>query len=197
MKNVLIINGHQKWEGVANGDLTQQFVSTTNEFLEEHGFNIKNTITQSDYVIQDELDKFAWADYIFLQFPIYWMGAPWLTKKYIDEIFSHGYGTVTYLNDGRSSTDPSKKYGTGGLLKQKKYMLSVTYNSPETEFDNVDGFFEGMNLDEANVATHKTFKYCGAQPLESYSLHDVHKGDLDIKDAKKDFVEVLKRNFLS
>ncbi len=197
MKNVLIINGHQKWEGVANGDLTQQFVSTTNDFLKENGFNIKNTITQSDYVIQDELDKFAWADYIFLQFPIYWMGAPWLTKKYIDEIFSHGYGTVTYVNDGRSSTDPSKKYGTGGLLKQKKYMLSVTYNSPQSEFDNEDGFFEGMNLDEANVATHKTFKYCGAQPLESYSLHDVHKGDLDITHAKKEFVDVLRRNFLT
>ncbi|OUR73690.1 flavodoxin [Arcobacter sp. 31_11_sub10_T18] len=197
MKNVLIINGHQKWEGVANGDLTQQFVSTTNDFLKENGFNIKNTITQSDYVIQDELDKFAWADYIFLQFPIYWMGAPWLTKKYIDEIFSHGYGTVTYVNDGRSSTDPSKKYGTGGLLKQKKYMLSVTYNSPQSEFDNEDGFFEGMNLDEANVATHKTFKYCGAQPLESYSLHDVHKGDLDITHAKQEFVDVLRRNFLT
>lgn len=167
MKNVLIINGHQKWEGVAKGELTQQFVSTTNVFLKENGFNIKNTITQSDYDIEEELDKFSWADYIFLQFPIYWMGTPWLTKKYIDEIFSHGHGTVTYVNDGRSSTDPSKKYGTGGLLKQKKYMLSVTYNCPQSEFDNVNGFFEGMNLDEANVATHKIFKYCGAQPLES------------------------------
>ena len=46
-------------------------------------------------------------------------------------------------------------------------MLSVTYNSPESEFDNVDGFFEGMDLDQAIVATHKTFIYCGAQALES------------------------------
>jgi len=197
MKNVLIINGHQKWEGLASGDLNQQFVNTATDFLKENGFNIKNTITESEYVIQEELDKFAWADYIYLQFPIYWMGVPWLTKKYIDEIFTYGYGTVTAINDGRSSTDPTKKYGTGGLLKEKKYMLSVTYNCPDSEFDNEDGFFEGMNTDEANVATHKTFKYCGAQALESYSLHDVHKSDLNFENAKSNFIGVLKRNFLN
>lgn len=195
MKNILIINGHQKYEGIANGELTQFFLDEAETFFKRNGFNIKYTKTQSDYDIQEELDKFSWANFYFIQFPVYWMGTPWMTKKYIDDIFSSGYGNTTYINDGRSSNDKSKKYGTGGLLKEKKYMLSLTYNCPQSEFENNEGFFEGMNLEEVNVATHKTFKYCGAQALESYALYDVYKSDLDINNIKKEFLSHLEKNF--
>ncbi len=107
MKNILIINGHQKYEGIAEGNLTQRYITSANNFFEENGFNIKHTVVESDYDIQDEVEKFKWADQILFQYPVYWMGVPWLTKKYIDEIFSAGYQSVTYQSDGRSRDDSS------------------------------------------------------------------------------------------
>ena len=117
-------------------------------------------------------------------------------KKYIDEIFSAGAEKVTYINDGRSREDASKKYGSGGLMKGKKYMVSLTYNCPTSEFDNKEGFFDGLSLDEANIATHKTFQFCGAKKMKSYSVHDIFKGDLDLEKELNSFENRLKENFL-
>lgn len=196
MAKVLIINGHQHYDEIAEGKLTQIFIDAQNEFFTKHGFEVKNSVVESAYDIKEELEKFAWADYILFQYPVYWMGVPWLSKKYIDEIFSAGVQTVTYVNDGRSREDASKKYGSGGLMKDKKYMLSLTYNCPASEFDNKEGFFDGLSLDEANVATHKTFQFCGARPLETYSIHDIFKGDLDIDKEVEKLNKILSKNFL-
>jgi len=196
MKNVLIINGHQRYAEIAEGKLTQLFIDAASDFFSKNGLNVKHSIVDSTYNVKDELDKFAWADYILFQYPVYWMGVPWMTKKYIDEIFSGGIQRVTYMNDGRSKKDSSKKYGSGGLMGDKKYMLSLTYNCPTSEFSNKDGFFDGLSLDEANVATHKTFQFCGAKPLETYSIHDIYKGDLDIDSELEKFEKTLKNNFL-
>ena len=195
MKNVLIINGHQYYENIAEGKLTAIFIDAANAFFTNNGFTVKNTLIDSEYAIQEEVDKFAWADYILFQYPVYWMGVPWITKKYIDEIFSAGQDNGMYVNDGRSRKDPTKKYGSGGLMQSKKYMLSLTYNCPTTEFDNIEGFFDGLSLDEANIATHKTFQFCGATPLQTYSIHDIFKGDLDVTAEVEKFKTRLHQNF--
>lgn len=197
MKNVLIINGHQRYDQIAEGKLTKLFIDTASEFLSKNGFNVKHSVIESTYDINDELEKLAWADYILFQYPVYWMGVPWLTKKYIDEVFSTGVNSVTYADDGRSRDDASKKYGSGGLMQDKKYMLSLTYNCPITEFDNKDGFFDGLTLDEANVATHKLFQFCGAKPLETYAIYDIFKGDLDMDTELTRFRDTLERNFIA
>jgi len=197
MKNILIINGHQRYDQIAEGKLTKLFIDAADEFLSKNGLNVKHSVIESDYDINDELEKFAWADYILFQYPVYWMGVPWMTKKYIDEVFSAGVNTVTYVSDGRSREDASKKYGSGGLMQGKKYMLSLTYNCPDTEFDNKDGFFDGLSLDEANVATHKLFQFCGATPLETYAIHDIFKGDLDMDGELTRFKATLEKNFIA
>ena len=195
MKKVLIINGHQRYEGIAEGKLTQILIDAALDVFNEKDFEVQHSVVESNYDVKEELEKFDWAEYILFQYPVYWMGVPWLTKKYIDEIFSGGYGKVTYLNDGRSSKDSSKKYGSGGLLQGKKYMLSFTYNCPSSEFSNNEGFFDGLSLDEANIATHKTFQFCGMNALKSYAMHDIFKSDLDIKSELKVFKELLSKNF--
>lgn len=196
MKNVLIINGHQRYEGIAEGKLTNIFIEEANNFFDKNEFEVKHSIVESSYDVKEELEKISWADYVLFQYPVYWMGLPWLTKKYVDEIFSGGQGDVLYKNDGRSSKDASKKYGSGGLAKSKKYMLSLTYNCPKSEFSNKEGFFDGLSLDEANIATHKTFQFCGLEALSTYAAHDIFKSDLDIKGELEIFNEVLKNNFL-
>ncbi|MBT8343282.1 MAG: NAD(P)H-dependent oxidoreductase [Sulfurovum sp.] len=197
MNNVLIINGHQKYDQIAEGKLTKLFIDTASDFFTENGLNVKYSVIESDYDVSTELKKLAWADYILFQYPVYWMGVPWITKKYIDEVFSAGVNTVTYVSDGRSRDDASKRYGSGGLMQGKKYMLSLTYNCPDTEFDNKDSFFDGLSLDEANVATHKLFQFCGAEPLKTYAIHDIFKGDLDMDSELKRFKATLQKNFVA
>jgi len=197
MKNVLIINGHQRYDEVAEGNLTKMYIDSASEFFQKNGFNVKHSVVESDYDIKEEVEKFVWADYIVLQYPVFWMGVPWITKKYIDEVFSAGDHNGLYINDGRTRSDASKRYGSGGLMQGTKYMISLTYNCPTSEFSDKDGFFDGLSLDEANIATHKTFQFCGAEPLETYAIHDIFKGDLDMDSELKRFRDTLERNFIA
>ncbi|MDD2782358.1 NAD(P)H-dependent oxidoreductase [Sulfuricurvum sp.] len=193
MKRVLLLNLHQKYEGFANGNLTRDLLSEAKKFFHTNGYEVKETNIDEGYDVTEELEKFQWADLFFVQSPVYWMGLPWLGKKYIDEIFSAGVNTITYVSDGRSRTDSSKSYGSGGLMNEKRYMLSFTYNCPESEFDNPKGFFDGLSLDEANIALHKTFQFCGALPYPSFSVHDVYKAEFDIESVLKELQEHLKQ----
>ena len=193
MKKVLILNGHQYYDVVAKGELTEHYINRANDFFIKNGFEVKNTHIEKGYDIKEEVEKFQWADYILLQFPVYWMGVPWITKKYFDETFTQG---VHYESDGRSRNDASKLYGSGGLMKDKKYMLSLTYNCPKSAFNNKNSLFDGLSLDEAHVGTHKTFQFCGLKPLETYSVHDIFKGDLNLDAELEKFEKVLAKNFL-
>ncbi|MGB5868050.1 MAG: NAD(P)H-dependent oxidoreductase [Arcobacteraceae bacterium] len=193
MKKVLIINGHQFYDVVAKGELTQHYIDKAKDFFLTNDFEVKYTEIEKGYNKEEEVEKFKWADYILFQYPVYWMGVPWITKKYIDETFTQG---VHYASDGRSRDDASKLYGSGGLMQDKKYMLSLTYNCPESAFNNKNSLFEGMSLDEAHVAVHKTFQFCGLKPLETYAVHDIFKGDLDLDSELEKFEKVLTSNFL-
>lgn len=194
MKHVLLLNLHQKYEGIANGNLTRDLLNEAKTFFLSNGYEVKETTIDAGYDIAEELEKFEWADLFFVQSPVYWMGLPWLGKKYIDEIFSAGVNTITYESDGRSRTDPTKTYGSGGLMKEKHYMLSFTYNCPESEFNNPQGFFDGLSLDEANVSLHKTFQFCGAIAYPSFSVHDIYKSEFDINRALSDLKTHLNTN---
>ena len=192
MSNILILNLHQKYEGFADGNLNKAIAAEARRFFEANGHTVRETVINDGYDVEEELEKFGWADVFFVQSPVYWMGLPWLGKKYIDEIFSAGRGTVTFSNDGRTT---GGTYGSGGLMHGKPYMLSFTYNCPASEFGNPDGFFEGLDIDGANVALHKTFRFCGASPLESFSVHDVYDPGFDLAPNLARLETVLARNF--
>ena len=192
-KKILILNGHQYYDVVAKGELTQAYIDKANDFFVKNGFEVKHTNIEKGYEKEEECEKFEWADYVLFQYPVYWMSVPWIAKKYFDETFTQGRH---YSSDGRSRTDASKLYGSGGLLQGKKYMLSLTYNCPASAFDNKSSLFDGMSLDQAHVAVHKTFQFCGLEPLETYAVHDIFKGDLDLNAELDKFEKLLSKNFL-
>ncbi|MBN2869463.1 MAG: NAD(P)H-dependent oxidoreductase [Campylobacterales bacterium] len=192
MKRILLLNLHQKYEGFANGNLTRDLVTEARSFFLSHGCSVKETVIEEGYDVAEELEKFQWADVFFVQSPVYWMGLPWLGKKYIDEVLSGGNGTVTFVNDGLAN---GGAYGSGGLMKEKHYMLSFTYNCPPSEFDNPQGFFEGLSLDQANIALHKAFQFCGAKPMMSYSVHNVYGSNFSINAALEGLRARLAENF--
>ncbi len=195
MQKVLIINAHQKYPGFAEGNLTQSLIDGAERFFTQNGFSVTHTVIENGYDIDEEAQKILDADHIFFQYPVYWMSVPWIAKKYFDEVLTSNQGKL-YAGDGRSREDASKKYGSGGLLQGRDYMLSLTYNCPKSEFSNPEGFFEGLSLDQANFSVHKIFQFCGAKQLQSHAVFDVYKGDMDLQSELDALERTLRNNFL-
>lgn len=182
MKNILVINGHQKYP-FADGRLNQTLFENIVEFLSMH-HDVKTTVLHKGYLVEEEQEKFKWADVIIFQFPMFWYSVPGVFKTYIDKIYTHG---LFY----DASTD---KYGSGGLFNNKKYMFSITLNSPEEVFGDPNSFFEGRSLDDVIFHLHKTQQYCGMQPLKTFAVYDVIKNPKILQyldDLKKHIKEVF------
>lgn len=173
MSNILIINGAKQFAH-SNGELNDTLTELAHDVLVENGHHIKITRTDKDYDIAEEIQKYVWADVIIYQMPGWWMGSPWTVKKYIDDIFTEGHG-VLYASDGRSRSDASKKYGSGGLIHDKKYMLSLTWNAPKDAFTDPYQFFNGVGVDGVYLPFHKANQFLGMQGLPTFIVNDVIK----------------------
>mgnify|MGYP003584009641 FL=1 len=173
MSNILIINGAKQFAH-SNGELNDTLTELAHNVLVENGHHIKITRTDKDYDIAEEIQKYVWADVIIYQMPGWWMGSPWTVKKYIDDIFTEGHG-VLYASDGRSRSDASKKYGSGGLIHDKKYMLSLTWNAPKDAFTDPYQFFNGVGVDGVYLPFHKANQFLGMQGLPTFIVNDVIK----------------------
>lgn len=175
MKKILIINAHQ-YHPYSEGALNQALVEQLQTFFAPSHYEVNVTTLEEQYDIQEQLQLILWADLIIVQAPVYWMSVPWLFKKYIDEVFMEGVTGLMCNGDGRHEATPKKGYGTGGVLTEKKYMLSLTLNAPEEAFnDPEEPFFAGKSLDDMFWPIHLTFKFCGMQPLQTFACYDVKK----------------------
>lgn len=186
MKNVLLINTHQFYEGISPGGLNKTMAGVIREEVEKRGFAYQQTDIEKGYVIDAEVQKHLWADLIILQSPVYWFGSPWIYKKYVDEVFTAGMLQGSFITgDGRTREDPSKQYGSGGLLQGKQYMISLTWNAPKDAFnDPHQTLFGGKSVDDVFAAHTANYKFCGMEVLPSFSCHDIFKapdvqGDID------------------
>ncbi|MCH6258445.1 NAD(P)H-dependent oxidoreductase [Puniceicoccaceae bacterium K14] len=187
MKNTLIINTHQKYEGISSGSLNKFYVESMSAELRTAGFQVKTTNVENGYKIGDEIEKHEWADFIIVQSPVYWFGAPYIHKKYIDEVFTQALKNEKFVaSDGRSRDDPNKQYGTGGLMRGKQFMLSLTWNAPENAFNDKKQFLmEGRSADDLFFHITAAYKFCGANILPTFSSYDVMKNPSIGKDAQQ------------
>lgn len=199
MKNVLIINAHQFFDGISSGSLNKTLVDVIGTEMRNHGHEVQHTNIEQGYNIQEEVDKHLWADLIILQSPIYWFGSPWIYKKYVDEVFTSAMMNTVFLNgDGRTRTDTTKQYGTGGLLQGKKYMASLTWNAPEEAFDDENQvLFAGKTVDDIMVYNTANYRFCGVEILPSFSCFNVIKDpqiESDIERLRNHLVTVVDAN---
>jgi len=191
VKNILIINAHQRYEGFAEGKLNRTMVGAMEEVFKAKGCDIKLTNIEEGYDVNEEIEKHDWAELIITQSPVYWFGPPWIYKKYIDEVFTTALvQQKLIIDDGRTRKDPNKQYGTGGKMQGIKFMLSLTWNAPKEAFgDKGQILFEGKTVDDAFVATNAVYKFCGVDILPSFSCYDVMKapdieGDTELLKAR-------------
>ena len=173
MKNILLVNGAKTFAH-SNGQLNDTLTELAQEVLSDLGHQVQVTRADSEYDTKAEVEKFLWADSVIYQMPGWWMGAPWTVKKYIDDVFTEGHGSL-YANDGRSRSDASKKYGSGGLIHDKNYMLSLTWNAPMDAFNDAEQFFHGVGVDGVYLPFHKANQFLGMQTLPTFIVNDVIK----------------------
>ena len=173
MKNILLVNGAKTFAH-SNGQLNDTLTELAQEVLSGLGHQVQVTRADSEYDAKAEVEKFLWADTVIYQMPGWWMGAPWTVKKYIDDVFTEGHGSL-YANDGRSRSDASKKYGSGGLIHDKNYMLSLTWNAPMDAFNDAEQFFHGVGVDGVYLPFHKANQFLGMETLPTFIVNDVIK----------------------
>lgn len=188
MSNILIINGAKSFH-FAKGELNTLYVQTAQEVLGELGHTVTVTNTDSEFDTQSEIAKILNSDVLIYQMPGWWMGEPWTVKKWMDEVFTEGHGAL-YESDGRTRADASKKYGSGGLLQSKKYMLSLTWNAPLEAFDDPEQFFEGKGVDGVYMHFHKANEFLGLKGLTTFITNDVVKAP-NVENEIKRFSEHL------
>ena len=180
---VLILNGHQPYE-FAKGELNAAFANKAREFFEARGDEVRHTKVSEGYDVDEEVDNHRWADLVFMQFPVNWMGVPWSFKKYMDEVYTAGMDGRLCAGDGRTPEAPKANYGMGGTLAGTKYMISTTLNAPAESLDDPsEPFFEGMSLDDLLRPVHLNAKFFAMEPLPTFGAFDVMKN----AEVEKDF----------
>ena len=173
MSNILIINGGKAFAH-SKGELNNTLTRVAEQHLRELGHDVQITHADSEYSAAEEVEKFLWADTVIWQMPGWWMGTPWTVKKYVDEVFTEGHGKL-YASDGRTRSDDSKKYGSGGLIQGKTYLLSLTWNAPLEAFIETEQFFEGAGVDGVYLPFHKANQFLGMTGLPTFIANDVMK----------------------
>lgn len=193
---VLIINAAQNFAhsgGALNNTLTQIDRDFFNQYK---NFQVQVTAIQEGYSPAEEVEKWLWADTIVYHTPVWWFSLPFLFKRYIDEVFSAGYGRI-YKNDGRTADNPKRNYGKGGLLQGRNYMLVSTLNAPLEAFTLENEFFLQKPIDEAIFfGFHRMNTFIGLEKLDSFHFYDAMKNfDWDI--TRVAYQDHLKRIFIS
>lgn len=194
MQNVLIINAHEPYS-FSEGRLNRSLAERMKAHLEGKGYDIKTTVMTEDYDVQEEVEKHVWADVIIVQSPLNWMSVPWSFKKYQDMVYSAGMMGPLSNGDGRTRSDASRQYGSGGAKMGSKYMFSLTLNAPRDAFDDSSQeFFAGKGVDDLLWPGHLNFRFFGMEPIETFACYDVLKNP----DVERDFErleEHMERNF--
>ncbi len=105
--------------------------------------------------VKAEQEALVQADVVVLDFPVYWYQVPALMKKWIEDVFAHGFA-----------------YGTGGdKLKNRVMLLSCTTGGPKEAYTA-----EGISkhpLDFYLNNYEQTANLCGmkyAKPIISYGM---------------------------
>ena len=195
--NILIINTHLTYPGWSEGKLNLAFMDAAKTFFAQRGHSVAETFVERGYNPDEEVHRHVAAELVILQMPVNWFGAPWIYKKYADEVFNVGLATKIFLEgDGRTRSDPSRQYGTGGKMQGKKFMVSATWNAPSEAFDNPRGvLMDGKGAADLFLNITVNYKFCGYDILPDFGVFDIFKSP-DIPRALEDYRRHLQKHCL-
>lgn len=174
---VYLINAHLPYPNWSEGELNASCQNVAKEFFLERGDEVTELHIADGYSPEEEAQKWLASDTVIIQAPINWFSAPWIWKKYTDEVFNVGLLSEIFLTgDGRTRKDPSKQYGSGGLMAPRKAMVCTTWNAPKAAFDNpTNPVFQGRSYEDTISDITDTFRFCGMEVLPSFGIFDIFK----------------------
>ncbi len=176
MKKIFVINGGQHFAH-SGGKFNKTITDADKAFFaQEKGFELKVTDINEPYNPEEEVAKFVWADVVIYHTPVWWFGLPYKFKEYIDLVFTAGHRKGIYYSDGRKNENPEINYGTGGSLHGRKYLLTTSWNAPETAFTLPNEFFNQHSVDEGVMfGFHRMNAFIGMEKMDSFHFHDLEK----------------------
>ena len=176
-KKVLLINSHLTYPNWTEGTLNNSFYQSAKDFFTSKSFDVLETTIEDGYNPEEEVQKHLEADIVILQMPVNWFGAPWIYKKYVDEVFNSGLFSKTFLtDDGRTKDDLTKQYGTGGHLQGKKFMICATWNAPAEAFDNpAQQLMRGKSAADLFLNITSNYRFCGYDIMDGYNCFDIFR----------------------
>jgi len=176
-KKVLLINTHLTYPNWTEGKLNNSFIEIAKHFFESKNYEVLETKIEEGYNADDEVEKHLIADIVILQTPINWFGAPWIYKKYADEVFNSGLHSQKFLSgDGRTREDLTRQYGSGGKLQGKKFMICATWNAPSEAFGNASQqLMQGKTTSDLFLNISTNYRFCGFDISEDYNCFDIFK----------------------
>lgn len=191
MKKIFVINAGQKF-GHSGGEFNHTLTNWTIDYFKQHdGYEVKTTDINNPYDLNEEVDKFVWADLIIYHTPIWWFQVPFGFKEYLDRVFTEGNNKGIYVSDGRHRINPTRNYGTGGSLQGRKYMLTTTWNAPSDAFTIEGEFFNQHSVDEGVMfGFHRMNAFIGLSKLDSFHFYDIMKNP-NIEYYKKAYLRHL------
>jgi modulator of drug activity B len=183
IEHVLIINGGAP-HAFANGALNAMLSDVAGAVMLDAGVSFESVKAFEPFEPDIEVQRYLRADLIVYQMPAWWMGTPWPMKRYIDEVFTAGYGHL-YAHDGRTPDDLTKRYGSGGLLAGRRYLISATWNAPESSFSDPMGLFAGQGVEALYFPFHKANQMLGLEPFPTFVVADVIKNPQITRDVER------------
>ncbi|MES2795712.1 MAG: NAD(P)H-dependent oxidoreductase [Bacteroidota bacterium] len=185
-KKVLLINTHLAYPNWTEGTLNNTFFKIAKDFFESKSFEVLETVVEAGYQPDEEEKKHLEAGIVILQMPANWFGAPWIYKKYVDEVFNYALSKKSFLSgDGRTPENPNAQYGTGGLMQGKKFMICTTWNAPSEAFaDPNQVLFEGKGLTDIFLPITSNYRFCGYDIVESYNCFNIYRSTEIAKDLE-------------
>jgi modulator of drug activity B len=185
-RKILLINTHLTYPNWTEGTLNNSFFKIAKDFFASKSFEVLETIVEEGYQPAEEERKHLEADIVILQMPVNWFGAPWIYKKYVDEVFNSGLFSKSFLmGDGRTPEGPTKQYGTGGNLKGKKFMICATWNAPADAFDNPkQELMQGKSTADLFLNITTNYRFCGYDIMKDYNCFDIFKNGDIVKDLE-------------
>ncbi|MDK8451420.1 NAD(P)H-dependent oxidoreductase [Corynebacterium mastitidis] len=175
--NILLINAHHAYPNWSEGSLNRAAVEVARNFFVSRGHAVEETIIDAGYDPEEEVRKHLAAHAVILQTPANWFSAPWTWKKYADEVFNEGLHRQSLLTgDGRTRSDLSIPYGSGGKMAGRTFMVSATWNAPRAAFDAPDNpVFRGRSTTDAWSSVTAIYRFCGYGIAPDFNIFDIFK----------------------
>jgi glutathione-regulated potassium-efflux system ancillary protein KefG len=119
-----------------------------------------------EFDVEAERAALLKADRIIFQHPLYWYAAPWMLKKWLEEVMGYGFA-----------------FGTAYQLEGKEWMHVVSCGGNESAYHS--GASNGYSVDEFLRPYQQMAAYCKMKWLPAYTLFGAGTDDNALQESAK------------